>query len=298
MLLRQRDAFVVDQRGMLDRAHARAYRALDALGAMRMRSDEGAALRGFLHRGMDLGFGVFGFPGFGASGQHRAGGDDLDQVGAAIEHDVDMPAHVIHALGDAAAECFRHHGALRQAGDLAAAAGHGDVGAGDEHARSGHVAGVDRIAQRDIGEAAIDAHIAHGGEAGAHGVARVFRADEGVACRVALQRRAGVGHLAFVGEMGVHVHQARHHRIGRPVEHVRARGGRRPRRDRDDAAVLDRHRLVGEHAAAVDVEQVAGAHHGPLRALGVGDLCGCQRRKGEQQAVQLHGHADSPASWA
>ena len=60
MLLHQRDGLVVHQRAVLDRADAGPHRALDPFGAVGVRGDEGAVLRGLLHRRPDLLLGELG----------------------------------------------------------------------------------------------------------------------------------------------------------------------------------------------------------------------------------------------
>ena len=50
----QLDRLVVHERAVLDRAHAGADGALDALGAVRVRGDVGAVQRGLLDGGPDL----------------------------------------------------------------------------------------------------------------------------------------------------------------------------------------------------------------------------------------------------
>ena len=190
VLLHQRDAFVVDQRAVLDRAHAGAHRALDAFGAVRVRGDEGAAAARLPRprRGSRLRC-IRTAPGSVPAVSTAPVAITLMKSAPWSSSSFTCWRTSRLVVGDAAAELVGHHRALGQPGDFAAAAGDGDVGAGDEHARPGHVAGVDRVAQGDVGEAAVDADVAHGGEAGAHGVAGIPRADEGIARRGALQRR-------------------------------------------------------------------------------------------------------------
>ena len=275
---------------MLDRAHAGAHRALDAFGAVRVGGDEGAA-RAASSTAARISASLYSdSPGSVPAVSTAPVAITLMKSAPPSSRSLHLLPHLALGVGDAAAELVGHHRALGQPGDLAAAAGDGDVGAGHEHARPGHVAGVDRIAQGDIGEAAIDADIAHGGEAGAHGIAGVPRADEGIARRGALQRRAGVGGLALVGEVRVQVHQARQHGVARPVEHLGiADGGGRVRLDTGDALAFDADRLVGEHLAVVDVDQVAGADdRSPGLRGGAGPAC----------AVPISARVDAAASVA
>ena len=107
---------------MFDRTHPGAHRALDAFGAMRMGGDEGAALGGFLDGGADLGFGVLRLARLGAGSEHRAGGDDLDEIRAVVQQVVHVLADFGFVVGNAEAEPGRDHGPGGQAGDLAATA--------------------------------------------------------------------------------------------------------------------------------------------------------------------------------
>src|SRR5205085_10122587 len=82
--------------------------------------------------------------------QHGAGGDQLDEVGAVIEEVTRAVAGFGRIANLAHSELFGHRDVSRERVDLAAATRHRDVAAGHEHARPLDLAGVDRVAQRDV----------------------------------------------------------------------------------------------------------------------------------------------------
>ena len=67
--------------------------------------------------------------------EHRAGRDDLDEVGAAGEELAHALAHLGFVVGDAASHFIRHERPCGQARDFAATARDRHVGARDVHAR-------------------------------------------------------------------------------------------------------------------------------------------------------------------
>jgi hypothetical protein len=148
----------------------------------------------------------------------------------------------------------------RERVDLAAAARGGDVAAGDEHPRPFDLAGIDRVTQRDVREAAVDPHVAHRREAALKLDARGLRAFQD-RIRLAMLERLGrvVGILLdrAVGEMGVEVDQPGKDGVGRPVDRRRTMGVA-PRRHRGDLAVDNADSLVGQHLRARGVDQPPG----------------------------------------
>jgi hypothetical protein len=123
-----------------------------------------AAQRRLIAGGLHLRLAQFERTGFAAERQHGARSDQLDEIRTMLK-EVACPvarlggiAHLAHA------ECLRDGHFRRHAGDGAAATGHGDVSAGHHHARPLDFARRDRIAQRHIGQPAIDADIADGRE--------------------------------------------------------------------------------------------------------------------------------------
>ncbi len=133
--------------------------------------------RGLLHRGSDLVLGELGCPRVGPAGEHRTGRDDLDEVRPVAKDLSDVGSHLVDARRHAETQVARHDAVDvdREAGEVAATAGTGDVGTGASHARAEHVAGIDRLPERDVDERAERADVAHGGEPGARIVRRAFR---------------------------------------------------------------------------------------------------------------------------
>ena len=109
---------------------------------------------------------------------------------------------------------------------IAVAAGDAEQRSAHQHVRSGHLARVDGVAQVDIDEAAC-ADIAHGGEPGHQGGARIDHAVDGF-FGVGLRQFAVGIEVGVHGEVGVHVDQPGHHRHPAQVDHLisRLRGNR------------------------------------------------------------------------
>ncbi len=139
-----------------------------------------------------------------------AAGENFDVVGAVVRELADALADFPRAVGLAVAEIPGKSDVGREAGHGAGAAGDGDVGSGDEHARADDVAFCDGVAQSDVGERAIDADVAHGGEAGFEEDARVGNGLERHFCGgvFELVDRIDVALLRAVGEVGVAVDEA------------------------------------------------------------------------------------------
>ena len=174
----QLDALVVEQRSVLDRPDAGPDGLLDALGAVGVGGHEGTALGRLLDRDADEGLRHLDVVDVRAAGQDRAGDDDLDEVGAAVEDASHGGPNLGLVAHDPDARVGRPRGAHRQAGQLAAAFRCRDVGAGALHARTGHPAGVDGVAQGAVEEGPEGAHVADRREAGLEGGRGVPDADE------------------------------------------------------------------------------------------------------------------------
>ena len=87
--------------------------------------------------------------------------------------------------------------------------------------------GVDRVAQGNIGKAAIDADIANGGEAASKLHPRGHGALEDRVRLAVLERRSGIafGHVDRpVGEMGMEIDQTGKDGEARPIDRGRAIG--------------------------------------------------------------------------
>ncbi len=265
----QRDALVVEVRPVLDGAHAGTDRVLDALGAVGVRGDERAALRGLLDGRADLLLCVLRLRGRRAGSENRAGRDHLDEVGAAREKLAHALAHLVLVVRRRRGASRPARRTFRQAGHFAAAAGDGHVGTGDEHARSFHLPRVDGVAERDVHERTVGADVAYGGEAGIERNARVRDAHQRVARRGARERRRDVRRADVAEEVGVQIDEARQHRVRRPVDQpaagARCRG---PRSDRCDAPVLNADGAVRDVDALLDVEHPPGTYDESLRRPG------------------------------
>ena len=92
MLLRQGDAFIVDEGGVLDRRGAGANRILDAFGRMRVRFDTEAEIRRLLHRGAQFLGSKFDRLRIAAMSENGARRQDLDVIGAAVREFADVVA--------------------------------------------------------------------------------------------------------------------------------------------------------------------------------------------------------------
>ena len=146
----------------------------------------------------------------------------------------------------------------------------GEIGPGDEHARARHQPLVDRIAQGNVGEPAIGADIAHGGEARLERQARIPRADQHGIDRRGLERVGQIRAAARVGEVGVEVDQAGEDGVGRPVDPCRALGRGGAGLDPEDAVPFGEDALPGQHLTCLDIEQSARLEIEPIGQRGDG----------------------------
>ena len=125
------------------------------------------------------------------------------------------------------------------------------------HARPFDLALVDAVAQRDV-RVAVRAHVAHRGEAGAQREPRILGAADGGARDRDAERPVAVVR-GVAGEVRVRVNQPRQASAVPEVEWRDSRRGSGADR-RDHAIVIERHHLVFQRAAALDIEQLAAAH--------------------------------------
>ncbi len=150
LLLHHPHGLVVHERAMLDRVHAGAHRALDALGAVRMRGDLHVVV---VRRGDDGRQLLVGELRGGArlrDRQHAAGRRDLDRVRAVL---VALAHRLAAAVGAVADGVQARVLAVQErtpgvAGIRMSAAGP-DRAAGGEDARAPHLALLDRAPERD-----------------------------------------------------------------------------------------------------------------------------------------------------
>ena len=136
MLLGQRDAFIVDERGVLDRRDAGANRILDAFGCVRVRFDAQAEIGGLLHGGAQFLGSKFDRLRVAAMGEHGARRKHLDVIGAPVRELADLLPHFPGTVGLAEAQIQRQLNVPRQARHGAGALADGDVGARHIHAGS------------------------------------------------------------------------------------------------------------------------------------------------------------------
>ena len=137
---------------MLDRRDAGLDRALDRLGAVRVRGDLASPHRGFVDDGVHLLLRVLRRADGFLLGEHAGGRDHLDDVGAVLHLEADELADLVDAVGDAGERVELEVG--REAAQVVVAAGRTDGERRRLHARTGDVAAVDRVSQRDVDELA------------------------------------------------------------------------------------------------------------------------------------------------
>ena len=162
----QLDPFVVDERAMLDRAHAGPDRGLDALGPVGVGSNEDTLAGGLLDGGAEEAFVQFNAANTRASGEDGTRGDALDEIGTATDERADPFADVIGRPDDAETKVIRHDEVARQPGHLATATRCRDIRPGALHPRPRNPADVDRPAEGNIDERPERADIADGRETG------------------------------------------------------------------------------------------------------------------------------------
>ena len=176
VLLGKRDAFVVDQAGVLDRIDARANGVFDGLRAVRMRGHFAAQLVRFFSDGLELFEGVLRCAGLVAFAEDSAGSAHLDEVGAVLDDFADFCARRPRTVGDAFG--FKVVILVGQKIVVAVTAGDAKRRAGDEHARTFDFAVVDAVAHGYIAEA-VSADVANRCETGMQSDASVLDAGDG-----------------------------------------------------------------------------------------------------------------------
>ncbi len=225
---------------------------------MAVRGRIGAVRAGDFDRGAHLRLAQFGLVDVGAHCQHRAGRDQLEEVDAVGEQHLGLLARFLGRRGHPEPHVGRQLVVGDHAVEFAPAAGRGEVAAGDEHPRPGHAAGVDGIAQRNVGQPTVGADVANGGEPGHQRRPRVLRADQRGRLRRGLERQCEVGVLTRIGEVRVQVDQAGKDRVTRPVDPLGAVRRRPTRFYPRDPLVLRQDAAAGGEFAGPYVEQPAG----------------------------------------
>ena len=152
----------------------------------------------------------------------------------------------------------------REPGHGARALADGDVGAGHEHSWADHDTFGDRVAQGDIIESAIDAHVAHGGELGVKCDARVGNDGVSTFDRGFLQHKERLG-VAQIGQVGVAIEQSRQHGHFRKIDHCCACGNGQILAHRFNFAAAQEKHLTRQHLAHIHVHEPSRANYGNLR---------------------------------
>ena len=96
-------------------------------------------------------FGQFRFAGFGTNGKHRTGGDGFDEIGALVYQERGFCGGFVGCAGNTQTHVGRKLLVRNDAVELTATLWDRNIGAGDKHARSRNVAGIDSIAHCNIG---------------------------------------------------------------------------------------------------------------------------------------------------
>ena len=248
---------------MLDRAGAGADRTLDALGAVRVRRHERPVQRGLVHRRTDLVFAELRRARRGPPRQHRAGGDDLDEVGAPVEDLADHAPDLVGGVRHPEPELSRDLDVGRHRRDVAATARDGHVGAGALHPGPDDRSFVDGLAEGHVHERPECPDVTHGGEPGHHRVARVANARECLLRARPHEQRGVLAPFEFPHQVRVAVDEARHDSVLRQVDHPSAvRISALVRSHRLDAVADDLDDLSAEELACGRVDQAAGAYDG------------------------------------
>ena len=239
--LREPDVLVVDQRRVFDRVGAGKDRVLDRLRAMRMRRDLQAVGMGHVDHGLDLLGHHFALARHAAEREHRAGRDDLEQVGAAGGGQLGLLPELLGPARDTHAHLRRdlRFGMTRD--DQVATAGRDrQVEARNLHARTHRVALVDRIAQVAIDPGDVGADVTRAGEPGQQRGARAFPRDGALLLLRAPVVDAEVGRFVpAVRQVRVHVDQAGQAGVLPEVDDGQSRGRHRTRLHRFDTAVAN-----------------------------------------------------------
>ena len=164
VLLGEGDAFIVDQGRVLNGRYPGADGVLDSLWRVRVGFDTQAEVGGFIHSRLQffqrelLGFGI------AAVGEHGAGGEHFDVVGAVVGKLADFLAHFPRAVCLAVMQVPGQLDIGGHTGHRSRAASDRDVGAGHEHAWANDIAASNGIAQGNVVQCAVDSHITHRGK--------------------------------------------------------------------------------------------------------------------------------------
>ena len=224
-------ALGIDEAAVLHRVHAGADRHLDRLGAVRVRRHLLAPAVRLVDDRVHLRLRVLRRAHRSLVAEHAGAGHELDHVGTALDVFAHARAHRIDAVGHTAGAA--EGDVRREAGAVVGmAAGGADRHGGDQHARAGNLAAVDRVTQRHV-EIARRADVAHRGEAGierapGQGGRQHRVVHDALGQRVAVVVAGAGGGIG--AEMHVHVDQARQQRGVAQVDQLSRRRAPRCRR--------------------------------------------------------------------
>ena len=193
VLSHHRDRLVIHQRAVLDTANTSTNRTLDALCPMCMGGHKHAVEVCLFDSCTDLRLGELAGTRGRAFGEHRTGGNHLDEFGTTLDDATDGIAHLVHIASDSIAE-FTGNTLIHIDGEathITAPTWHSDERSGALHSRSENPARVDGIAQCNVRQGMEGAHISNGGETGSDGVPGIAHPGESLAC-------SGGGHHACI----------------------------------------------------------------------------------------------------
>ena len=258
--LQQVERFLVGEARVIDDVDAMPHRLLDRFAGPGMARHALAALLGLGHGDGDLLVAHPGRVGRRIGREVVARQVELDGVDAVLEEHAHDLAHLLRAA---------HHDAEAELGErqvrqhlVAQAAGHGDLLARRQIARTGDQALVDGVARHHV-----EPRLGAGGaDAGGEARLEVAPRHVGRPQHVLLERHAldaFQGRRVVPREVRVGLDHARHQRGARAVDHRGADGRDRPRAaaDAQDAVALDQNVAgKGRRARAVDDPHVGEEH--------------------------------------
>src|SRR5258708_14581312 len=191
--------------------------------------------------------------------KYTAGGADFDQVGAVLD---DLPRFVLDGFDAIGHTRALHVRLKRQQIVVAVSACNAQCRTADQHARSGHVAGVNRIAQSNIGEPA-RAHVADRRKTSVERGAGIARTVQGLARP--RNRKARVAEIRSHRNVRVRVDQSRQDGSVREIDELLAAWRKVIRPNRFDLVSFDHDLLLRKETPGLDVKHAPRADHTLLR---------------------------------
>src|SRR6266436_4412017 len=207
VLLREGDPFIVNHGGVLYGSDAGPNGVLDAISGVSVSLNAKAEVASFVHRRLQFLRGELDRFRIAAVSEHGACGKNFDVVGAAVRELTDFLPDFPRAIGFTIAKIQRKRNVPCQPGHRSGTPADGDVGASHKHARTDDVTARDSVTHGHIVESAIDADVAHGGEAGKKCQAGVWDSCVGSFGRGPLQDMERLA-VPCVGEVRVAIDQS------------------------------------------------------------------------------------------